>query len=170
LALQPDTPLQNPSSENLNRVLQLIIDQRLILQEAKRLPTIEPTDKEINDATNELIKRFPSSAEFYQRLQSVGLTADQLKEIVRRRVAIDNYLDFRFRSFTVISPEEVASYYREVWVPRFRARNPGRIVPTLEEVRTELEKTLFESKVESDTDAFLDTARERAEIVILNPV
>jgi hypothetical protein len=29
---------------------------------------------------------------------------------------------------------------------------------------------LMEAKIESDTDAFLDAARERAEIVMLNPV
>jgi hypothetical protein len=43
-------------------------------------------------------------------------------------------------------------------------------VPTLEKMRAELERTLTESKIESETDAFLDNARERAEIVVLNPV
>jgi hypothetical protein len=55
-------------------------------------------------------------------------------------------------------------------VPRLKARAPGRILPTLDEARAEIEKTLTEAKIESDTDAFLDNARERAEIVILNPV
>ena len=31
LALQPGTPVENPTSENLNRALNLIISQRLIL-------------------------------------------------------------------------------------------------------------------------------------------
>ncbi len=70
----------------------------------------------------------------------------------------------------VITQQEVADYYRDVYVPRLRARAPGQIVPTLEEVRGEIEQTLQEAKTESDTDTFLDTARERAEIVMLNPV
>jgi hypothetical protein len=37
-------------------------------------------------------------------------------------------------------------------------------------VKAEIEKNLVEAKIESDTDAFLDTARERAEIVMLSPV
>src|ERR1044071_9118829 len=49
IALQPNTPLDNPSSETLNRTLQLIINQRLIYQEAEKLPTIVPTEKEITD-------------------------------------------------------------------------------------------------------------------------
>jgi len=83
---------------------------------------------------------------------------------------MEKYLDFRFRNFVVISQQEIADYYRDVYVPRLRSRSPGRIVPTLEQARGEIENNLREAKIESDTDAFLDTARERAEIVMLSPV
>jgi hypothetical protein len=170
LALQPNTPVSTPRSEDLNRALQLIVDQRLILQEAEKLPTIVPSDAEIKTELDELVKQFPSSAEFYQRVSNVGLSSEQLREIVRQRVAIEKYLDFRFRSFTVVSEKEVADYYRDVYVPKLRQKTPGIIVPTLEQARAQIEKTLTESKIESETDAFLETARDRAEIVILNPV
>ena len=172
LALEPETPLQNPNSENLNRALNRLISQRLILQEAEKLPTIAPSDKEIADKLNELIKLFPSQSEFYQRIARVGLSSDSehLKEIVRQRVAIEKYLDFRFRSFTVVTEKEVSDYYRDVWVPRLRRQHPGRLVPEPREVQKEIEQELKESKIESETDEFLDSARERAEITILNPV
>jgi hypothetical protein len=167
LALQPDTTLVNPSSKDLNRALKLVIDQRLILQEAEKLPSIEPTNDEIKVARDELVKMFPSITEFQQRLQRVGLTADKLNEILDQRLKIEKYLDFRFRNFVVITEKEIADYYRTVYVPRLRNR---QIVPTLEQAKAEIEKLLTESKIESDTDAFLDNARERAEIVTLNPV
>ena len=170
LALQPDTSLDNPTSADLNRALRLITDQRLILQEAEKLPSIAPTPEEVRIAGAELAKAFPSVTEFQQRLQRVGLTAEKLDEILEQRVRIEKYLDFRFRNFVVITQKEVADYYKDVYVPRLRARAPGQIVPSLEEARLEIEKTLQEAKIESDTDAFLDSARERAEIVILNPV
>ena len=50
LALQPNTPLDNPNSADLNRALRLLIDQRLILQEAEKLPTIVPTPAEVRAA------------------------------------------------------------------------------------------------------------------------
>ena len=170
LSLQPGTVLDNPTSEDLNRALRLLIDQRLILQEAEKLPTIVPTQKEVNDARDELARNFPSQVEFQQRLQRVGLTSEKLDEIVEQRLKIEKYLDFRFRNFVVISQKEIADYYRDTYVPRFRTRSPGRIVPTLEQSRDEIERTLVEAKIESDTDAFLDTARERAEIVMLNAI
>jgi hypothetical protein len=170
LALQPDTPLVNPTSEDLNRALRLLTDQRLILQEAEKLPSIAPTTEEVTAARNELVKAFPSQEEFQRRIQRVGLTADKLDQILEQRVRIEKYLDFRFRNFVVITQKEIADYYRDVFVPRLRARAPGQIVPSLEEARAEIEKSLQEAKIESDTDSFLDSARERAEIVMLNPV
>src|SRR5262245_50788326 len=170
LALQPNTPLDNPTSPDLNRALRLLIDQRLILQEAEKIPTIVPTQKEVSDARDELARNFPSQIEFQQRLQRVGLTSEKLDEIIDQRLKMEKYLDFRFRNFVVISQTEIADYYRDVYVPRYQARAPGRIVPTQEQAREEIERTLIEAKIESDTDAFLDLARERAEIVMLSPV
>ena len=170
LALQPNTPLDSPTSVDLNRALHLLIDQRLILQEAEKLPSIAPTSEEVKTARDELVKAFPSPPEFQQRLQRVGLTAEKLDEILEQRVRIEKYLDFRFRNFVVVTEKEIADYYRDSYVPRLKARAPGQIVPTLDEARPEIEKTLTEAKIESDTDSFLDNARERAEIVTLNPV
>ena len=170
LALQPDTPLDNPSSAQLNGALRLLIDQRLILQEAEKLPTIVPAPAEIADARAELARHFSSEPVFRERLQRVGLTSEKLDEIIEQRLKMEKYLDFRFRNFVVISQKEIADYYRDVYVPRLKARSPERIVPPVEQVRAEIERTLMEAKIESDTDAFLDTLRERAEIVTLNPV
>lgn len=169
LALQPGTVLDNPTSNDLNAALRLLIDQHLILQEAEKLPTIDPTAQEISTARDELAREFPVG-EFQQRLRRVGLTGEKLNEIIEQRLRMEKYLNFRFRSFVVIAPKEVSDYYTEVFVPRTRERFPGRIVPPLDEVKSQIETRLIERKIESDTDAFLDTARERAEIVILNPV
>ncbi len=168
LALQPNTPLVSPNSQDLNRALRLVIDQRLILQEAEKLPTIAPTAEEVKIARDELSKAFPSAAEFQQRLMLVGLTSEKLDEILDQRIRIEKYLDFRFRNFVLINQKDITDYYNDVFAPRLRGR--GQIVPTVEQARSEIEAILTEAKIETDTDAFLDSARERAEIVMLSAV
>jgi hypothetical protein len=168
LALQPGAPLDNPRREDLRRALDVLIDQRLVMQEASKLPHSHATEKEIADAEAELIKRFPSLEEFQRRLDRVGLTSEQLAEIIHDRIDLEKYLDFRFRSFTVVTPQEVESYYRDVYVPRRRRVAPGAIVPELKAVYNDLQKELIENKVESDTDAFLEEARTNAQITILD--
>ncbi len=171
LALQPGSPLAPPSQEDLNRALQTLINQRLFAVEAERLPRSAPSEAEINAKIAELLSHFASTADFERRLQQVGFTSikdDNFERIIRERVAIEKYLDFRFRSFVVITPEDEARYYRDVFVPDFRRRFPGLIMPTLDEKRVEINRTLTEEKVAADIETFLDEAKRRVEIVIIS--
>ena len=72
LALQPETPLDPPRSEDLNQALQILINQRLFALEAGRLPRATPSpaeaEKEINDKISETLLYFPSLAVFESRL------------------------------------------------------------------------------------------------------
>ena len=166
LALQPDVPLESPRQDDLRRALDLLIGQRLVLQEAAKLPHTHATDKEIQAAQTELINRFPSREEFQRRLDRVGLTAEQFREIIHDRLDMENYLNFRFRSFVVVTPKEVEDYYRDVYAPHLRQQ--GRVVPPLKDVYDALQKEMTERRVESDTGEFLDQARAAAQITILD--
>jgi hypothetical protein len=170
LALQPDTPLDNPTSDALNSALRLVEDQRLILQEAEKLPAIAPKPDEITKARDYYVRKFASPAELQNRMMRVGLTSEKFEEIVEQRVRTEKYLDFRFRNFIVITRKEIEDYYRDDFVLDYRNRFPQRIVPTLEEARLGIEQALTEGKIETAIDNFLDNARDHAEIVVLNPV
>ena len=168
LALQPNVPIDNPRREDLKRALELLIDQRLVTPEADKLPHVHATEEEMTKAETELIKRFPSQAEFQRRLERVGLTATQLREIIHERIDMEKYLDFRFRSFTVVTPQEVEAYYKEAYIPRHRRQRPGVVVPELKDVYNEIQTELIERKIESDTDDFLEVARAAAQITFLD--
>lgn len=173
LALQPNAPLTPPASDDLKRALQIIINQRLIALEAERLPRSEPTEAEIQAKIKDVLADFPSTAEFERRLRIVGFDSvkdDNFERMMAQRVKIEKYLDFRFRSFVVITPEDEQKYYRETFVPDFRRRYPGVLVPTLDEKRVEINQILTEEKIARDIETFLDESKRRAEIVILSEV
>ncbi len=173
LALQPGADLANPTSEALNVALELQINQRIFTLEAERLPRTPPTQAEVDAKIAELLTYFPTPGEFENRLQQVGFTSvrdDNFERIIEQRVAIDKYLDFRFRSFIVVTPDDEAEYYREEFVPDFRARNPGLLMPTLDERRADINAMLIEERVSANIEAFLDEAKRRVQIVIVSPV
>lgn len=173
LALQPNVPIDPPSSEDLNRALRLQIDQRLFAIEAERLPREPPTKAEINAKINEIVSYFTPAAEFERRLNLVGFKSvsdPNFERIIAQRIAIDKYLAFRFRSFIVITAEDEWQYYRDVFVPEFRRKNEGVIIPTLESRRAEIVSALTEVRVAQQIETFLDEAKRRATIVILSPV
>lgn len=124
LALQPDAPLNPPTSEDLNRALQLLINQRLFALEAERVPRAAPTQSEIDAEIKRVLAQFPSTAEFEKRLRIVGFDSvkdENFERIMAQRVSIEKYLDFRFRSFVVITSQDEEKYYREVFTPIFAA-------------------------------------------------
>ena len=173
LALQPNVSITPPSSEDLDRALQLLINQRLIALEAERLPRSEPSETEIDAKIKEVLANFPSTAEFEKRLRQVGFDSvkdDNFVRMMAQRVKIEKYLDFRFRSFVVITPEAEAAYYRDTFVPDFRRRYPGVLVPTLDEKRVEINQILTEEKIAQDIEKFLDESKRRAAVVILSEV
>jgi parvulin-like peptidyl-prolyl isomerase len=162
LALQPNAPLTPPTSEDLNRALQLIINQRLFALEAQRLPDVEPGEAEVKEKIQDVLKNFQSVADFERRLRLVGfdsITDDNFQQIMEQRVAIEKYIKFRFRSFVVITPEDEAKYYREVYTPDFRRRNPGLLLPPLEEVRARINLILTEERIARDIERFLDDSK-----------
>ena len=176
LALEPATPFaEKPSSKNLNRALRELEDQALVLQEARKLPSADTPearkdrDEEVKKRRDELAQLMGSAAHLQERMTRVGLTSEQLDSILRDRVMVDKYFDFRFRAFVVIAPREITDRYNETYV---RERNSGRIVPTLDQVRSRIEEDLRVEKIAAEIDAFVDKLRDQpgTEIVVLSEV
>src|SRR5215831_1470646 len=176
LALEPGrTFTVQPASQDLNQVLKTLEDQMLVLQEARKLPlALTPeAQKDFEDTVkkrrDELAQAFGSRERLEERMVRVGLTSDHLDAILRDRVTMEKYLDFRFRAFALVSPKEISERYEKEYG---RLRNSGRIVPALEQVRDRIEHDLMEEKIAEEIDKFVDGVREQpgTEIVILNPV
>ncbi|MEO7539289.1 MAG: hypothetical protein ABIV21_04640 [Pyrinomonadaceae bacterium] len=170
LAMQPGTQLDPPRSEDLDRAFQLLINQRIFALEAERLPRPATTDKEISDKINETLALFPSPGAFEARLKQVGFDSvkdEAFERLIAQRVAIEKYVDFRFASFVVITPDEENKYYRDVYVPEFRRRTPGLLVPTIEEKRANIRETLSREKIANAIETFLDQEKGRVGVEIL---
>jgi hypothetical protein len=168
IALDPTAP--SPAgpvgSEILRRMLDTLIDQRLIAQEAARLPGAEVTAEDVDKYRRQLIESFRGGeSAFRQRVASVGLTPERIDSIIRERIEIDRFVEFRFRSFVFISETEIKRYYDEVLAPE--VRKLGQVPPPLDDLRNDILARLKAEKINQELDRFIATARQRAEIVIL---
>jgi len=176
LAIEPGRPFTaQPNSHDLNEALRTLEDQLLIVQEARKLPLVQTVEAqkefegEVKKKRDELAQSFGSRARLEERMKRVGLTSEQLDTILRDRVTIERYLDFRFRAFAIVSPKEISDQYEKEYRSQ---RNSGRIVPTLDQARDKIEHELMEAKIAEEIDKFIDSLRDQpgTEIVILNPV
>jgi hypothetical protein len=176
LALEPDRPLTaRPTAEQLKQALDTLVQQTLVLQEAKKLPLAQTPeaqkdfDKKVKERWDDVIRGFGSRPVLEERMKLVGLTSEQLDQILRDRQTMDSYVDFRFRAFAVVSTKEISERYEKLYGPQ---RGSGRIVKTLDQARDEIEHDLTEEKIQKEIDNFLEKlfAQQGTEIVTLNPV
>lgn len=176
LALDPKAP--NPSgpvsSDLLSRKLDAMIDQRLIAQEAGRVPAADVSQEEIDQRHAALIKRFSSEAAFRQRVESVGLTPERIKELIREMILIERFVEFRFRSFVLVTERDIQRYYDERFAPEIR--KAGQVPPSLDQViegvtvSESINKILKQEKINEEIDRWINAARQRADIVQLAEV
>jgi hypothetical protein len=168
VALDPGSPSPaGPvSSDILRRMLDTLIDQRLIAQEAARLPGAEVSAEDIDKHRLVLIESFRGGeATFRQRVEAVGLTPERIDALIKERIEIERFVEFRFRSFVFVSETEIKRYYDETHVPELRKR--GQVPPSLEEVRNFIMDILRAEKINQELDRFITSARQRADIVTL---
>jgi parvulin-like peptidyl-prolyl isomerase len=71
-----------------NKTLQDIIDESLILQEAKK-NNIKVEDKEIAERLNSIISNFKNKSDFNKTLSSINLTEKQYKEMLKDQILIE---------------------------------------------------------------------------------
>ena len=167
IALDPKapSPVGPVGADLLRQKLDVMIDERLIAQEAARIPSTDISQDEVDKMRTAIIAGFKSEAEFRQRAGSVGLTPQKIDELLRQRILIDRFVDFRFRSFVLITEQEIKRYYDEHLVPE--VRKAGQVPPPLEQVRDKINDLLKQEKINTEIDKWLSAARQRAEVVQL---
>jgi hypothetical protein len=165
------SPVGPVGSDLLRQKLDVMIDERLVSQEAARIPTADITQDEIDRKRTELIAGFKSEAEFRQRVGSVGLTPQKIDELLRQRILMDRFVDFRFRSFVLATEQEIQRYYDETFASEMRRK--GQVPPSLDQmleattVREKIREIVKARKVDDELDRWLSAARQRAEVVQL---
>lgn len=172
LALDPDVaPAEFWDAKTQDMMLRTLIDQRLLLQEAAKLPSTRVSTEEVQDEIQKLAAQMnppDDTTRFSRRLDLVGLTSDRLVRIVRNRLRILKFVDFRFRSFVVVTEPEIQSYFDAEVKPEYPNATQAELEAALKAQHDTIERLLVEEKINNAIDVYLDEARARAEIVRLD--
>lgn len=171
LALDPEVaPAEFWDPKIQDMMLRTLIDQRILLQEALKLPATRGTDEEIQAEIAQLTNKFNADdpMRFEKRLELVGLTGPRLSRIIRARLRILKFIDFRFRSFVVVTEPEIQAYFDAERRPKLDGQTEAAIAAQLAADHDEIEKLLAEEKINNAIDVYLEEARARAEVVRLD--
>ncbi|MBL8148498.1 MAG: hypothetical protein JNN15_01045 [Blastocatellia bacterium] len=170
LVLDPSIDEGSISGQNYREMLERLIDQRLFLSEAARIPNILPTQADISREIGVLIKQFSSEDDFYKRIRKYGINAETLIDLIGKRLLILNYIDFRFRSFAIITDEEIQNYFQNILKPKLSVSGKRTGETPTEKERSLIEQILIEEKVDKEIEKFLENSRQRADISLLTDI
>ena len=120
---QQAAPANADPEQMRQAILRRLIEQRLILQEARRSGIVVNMD-EIAKRLDELRSQFDSDEGFQQSLEAAHLSRERLKEQLRDQLMVQRVIDTDVRSTILVSPQDVA---RELGAHPELARSGDRV-------------------------------------------
>jgi hypothetical protein len=128
--------------------IEAAIDERLMDQEAARLPQAAVSPEEEAAASRSLAARLPPG---------FSVPESALRALARREVSILKYVEFRFRPQVRVSDEAVRAAYREDY-------GTSPVPPAFESVAAGLRDQLARREMDQRIESWVKELRSQAEI------
>jgi parvulin-like peptidyl-prolyl isomerase len=154
--------LVDGKSESDAQILDRLIDQWIVRNEAETARFPRPSEDEITRGVERVQKSFTSAEEYEARKKQVGLTDADIKNMVAAQLYLSNYLDSRFRPSAKIEPKDVEDFYDKAVIPRAQAR--GQTPPSLEAARDYIREALIQSSIDEQAERWLNESRGRVHV------
>lgn len=152
-ALSNYQQLVDGKSESDAQILDRLLDQWIVRNEAETARFPHPADAEVARGVERVESAFASPEEYAQRRKQCGLTEADVRSMVASQLYLTNYLDSRFRSSVQIEPAQIEEFYRTSVLPRAKARK--QTPPTLEASKEYIQQALTQQQINEETDRWL---------------
>src|SRR3984893_16238623 len=105
--------LVDGKAESDGAILERLIDQRIVRNEADTARFPHPAGVEIAHGVEHLQAAFASPEEYQARKKQSGLSDKEIQRMVGQQLYLSNYLDSRFRPAVQVSAKQVEDFYQE---------------------------------------------------------
>ena len=147
------------------RVLQVLIDEKLEYEDARRFGLPPPDAAEVEDAMKKLKERLRGEGKDPDKeFASAGLTAVEVRSSLERQLVIRRYLQERFRPIAFADEERAKEEYEKHYVPETRAA--GGPVEPFEQVVDLMRQRSQQRAFQEEVEKWLKELRQKARIVI----
>ena len=153
-------PKARPDAATFDRVLDRLIDQSLLAQEASA-EGLESTTDVRSIAVGRLAgvrKRFSSAGAFDAALRSLGMDEKQLLGLLEKQERTLQMINRRLRPSASPDGTEIEAYYRETFLPEYARRGKGA-PPALREVESQIREILVQKKIDDQLSSWLKELR-----------
>jgi hypothetical protein len=149
-------------SEGQAEILDRLIDQWIVRNEANVARTPQPSETEIDRALGRLIEGFSSKEDFAARRKLAGLSEAEVRRITADQLFLNSYLDSRFRPTVQVNEQAIEDFYRNALLPRAQAR--GTAPPSLEAAHDYIQEALVQRGINEQADRWLKESHGRLRV------
>jgi Zn-dependent M16 (insulinase) family peptidase len=143
-------------------ILNRLIDQWIVRNEAKAALFPQPSEEDINRSLQRLKRSFSSPEAFEERKKQTGLSDEDVLRMLKSQLYLSNYLDTRFRPSIQIDEQAIEDFYKTRVVPRAESR--GQTPPTLEAAHDFIQEALVQRAINVQADKWLKESRTRVRV------
>lgn len=154
--------LVDGKTESDGAILDRLIDQWIVRNEADTARFPHPADVEIAHGVEHLQASFASPEEYQTRKRQSGLSDKEIARMVTDQLYLSNYLDSRFRPAVLVTAKQVEDFYQEAVLPRARAHNQAP--PALDASREYIQEALVQRGINEQADVWLKESRGRLHV------
>jgi hypothetical protein len=149
-------------AESDDRLLSELIEQWMVQTEAAASHFPDPAQSEVDRELNRLTASFKSPDAYSQKLQELGLSAGQVRQLLARQIYIERYLDYKFRPTVQIEPAAIDAYYKKELLPDLAKQNQP--APSESDVGEQIREVLVQRQISTLTAKWLDETKSRLKI------
>jgi hypothetical protein len=154
--------LVDGKAESDGVILDRLIDQWIVRNEADTARFPHPTAAEIARGVEHLQASFGSAEEYQARKEQSGLSDKEIDQMLGEQLYLSNYLDSRFRPGIQVSAKQVEDFYQEAVIPR--AKTHKQVPPTLDASREYIQAALVEKGINEQAEVWLKESRGRLHV------
>lgn len=149
-------------SESDREILNRLIDQWIVRNEARAALYRQPSDEDVNRSLQRLERSFSSPEEFEARRKQSGLTDQDILQMLKSQLYLSSYLDTRFRPSIQIDEQAIEDFYKTRVLPRAESR--GQTPPTMEAAHDFIQEALVQRAINVQADKWLKESRQRVRV------
>ncbi|MCU1240652.1 MAG: SurA-like protein [Candidatus Acidoferrum typicum] len=154
--------LVDGKAESDASILDRLVDQLIVRNEADTARFPHPADVEIAQGVEHLEGSFASREEYQARKRQSGLSDKEIRRMVADQLYLTNYLDSRFRPAVQVTVKQVEDFYQEAVVPRAKARSQAP--PSLDASREYIQDALVQRGINEQAEIWLKESRSHLHV------
>lgn len=149
-------------AESDAEILDRLIDQWIVRNEATVARTPQPAEGDIDRAVERLVEGFSSQEDFEARRKLAGLTPADIRRVTAAQLFLNSYLDSRFRPTVQVDEQAIRDFYQNALLPRAQTR--GTTPPTFDAAHDFIQEALIQRGINEQALRWLKESHGRLRV------